>query len=761
MTMRFGIRVSGTVQGVGFRPFVHRVARTLGLAGWVRNDGEGVRIEVEGAAPSLDAFVAALRSAAPPRAALEKLRVESLPPRSETSFLIVPSDLGVQVAATLPADLAPCAECLREMHDPDARRYRYPFTNCTACGPRYTIVRELPYDRARTTMRGFELCVSCEREYRDPDDRRFHAEPIACPRCGPELQALGPEGIPLAKGDAALRLGLRKLLDGNIVALKAVGGYQLLVLATNGAAVARLRERKKRPHKPFAVMAPSVDVWTSHAWISAGEQDALLSPEAPIVLVRRREPSTAITPIARDVAPGNPWLGAMLPSSPIHHLLLADVGAPVVCTSGNLSEEPICYDDVEAIERLRDVADVFLVHDRPIARPLDDSVVRVGPKGLEVLRRARGYAPRPLHRAPSPTTVLALGGHLKSSVALTRGSELVASQHIGDLDTPDARALLERTVRDLLAFFRERPDVIACDLHPDYASTELAERLAREYQAPLVRVQHHHAHVAACIADHELEGPVLGFAWDGTGYGFDGSTWGGEVLVWDGRRMKRVGSVRPFPLVGGDRAVRDPRRAALGIAWEIFGAQAYDVVGHLFSGVEWAVLSRIVSDRPPRTTSMGRLFDAMASLTGWIGPCSFEGQTAMDLEFAADGAGDVEAYPRPPRKEKMRPLLFDWEPVVRGIVEDGEPRHMQSARFHETVAQWARDVAHAVALPRVVLAGGCFQNQRLAARVRALLEQDGFLVYAPARIPTNDGGISVGQAWLASKRRAHVSRHSR
>lgn len=717
---RVAIEVRGVVQGVGFRPFVHRLAIAHGVSGFVRNDTDAVRVEAEGEA--LDAFVEALRGGAPGE--VRSIDVRDLPTVGDTSFAIVESDPGGQRAMTIPADLAPCAECLAEISDPGARRYRYPFTNCTRCGPRYTIVEALPYDRANTTMRDFALCDECAREYRDPGDRRFHAEPIACPRCGPRL------ACDLERAAAAIA-------NGEIVALKGVGGYQLLCDARSEAAVERLRTRKQRPAKPFAVMFPSLEQAREHAEVDDAAAHALLSPAAPIVIVPGRGT------LARGVAPTTRFVGAMLPSSPLHRLLLDAVGAPVVCTSGNLTEEPIATDDADAVARLGGIADLFVGHDRPIARAVDDSVVRPP----HVLRRARGLAPVPLPRGGGPT-VLALGAHLKSTVALAHGDSYVVSQHLGDLESLASRALLEQTVRDLCAFLGARPDVIACDLHPEYASTLFAERLSRELSVPLERVQHHHAHVAACVAEYGLEGPVLGFAWDGAGLGDDGTIWGGEILLCEGARFERVAHLRPFALPGGDAAAREPRRAALGVLYEIFGERAFEMLPR-FTDEEQRVLSKVLP-RAPRTSSVGRLFDAVAAIVGLRDRCSFEGEAAMMLEEgAADGPYDP--YPLPITGRSRSRLHVDWEPLVRAILQDSDVATI-SARFHESLAVAAAAIAERADVREVVLSGGCFQNVRLAARVRERLERAGHVVYSPAVYPPNDGGIALGQARVATER---------
>jgi hydrogenase maturation protein HypF len=760
--IRVAVRVRGVVQGVGFRPFVHGEATARGLAGWIRNGTDGLGLEVEGPEKAVREFLDTLRRDPPPAARVERVEVATLPPTGDLGFRILTSVRSSVTRSVLPADLAMCAECAAEIASPTARRHRYPFTNCTRCGPRFTIVEALPYDRARTTMRAFPPCPACAAEYAAERDRRFHAEPIACPACGPIVRAVSPGGLERERGEAALALAVAALVRGHVLALKGLGGFQLLVDAGNAEAVARLRQRKRREEKPLALMCPSLDAVRSLCQVSPAETRLLLGPEAPIVLLRRLARGHGI---AEAVAPRNPHLGIMLPYTPLHALLLAAAARPLVCTSGNRAEEPICTGNDEALARLGDVADLFLVHDRRIARPVDDSVVRMGLRGPVVLRRARGFAPLPLRLPNTGPCVLALGGHSKSTVTVTVGDQAVVSQHLGDLDAPEAAALLERTADDLLRLFDARPALVACDLHPDYVSTRLADRLGRTHEVPVVRVQHHHAHVAACMAEHGLTGPVLGLAWDGAGLGADGVLWGGEALVVDGAGFRRLVHLRPFRLPGGERAMREPRRSALGVAHALFGPDVPDAVAGAFTAGERRVLAAMLARgvNAPWTTSVGRLFDAVAALSGIRDVAGFEGQAAMEVEFAA-GAIDAAPYPLPLGADE--PAVADWEPLVRALLDDrasGVPIDVIAARFHAALAELAVVVAVRAGLPRVALSGGCFQNARLAAIVRDRLGANGFEVYAPHRYPPNDGGLSLGQALVArasQKEDVHVSRHS-
>jgi len=779
---RLAIAVRGVIQGVGFRPFVYRAARAEGLTGWVRNEADTVRIEVQGDPARLDRFLQTLRDAHPPQACIDSLETgeTACEEGAEQGFQIRGSVGRASPRPTIPADLATCAECLQEIGDPRERRCGYPFTNCTNCGPRWSIIEQLPYDRPWTSMARFTMCPDCRAEYDDPADRRFHAQPIACPRCGPALQLLDVDGSEVAVGQRALEAAAVAVLAGRVVGVKGLGGFQLLVDATDAWAVALLRQRKQRPHRPFALMLPSLEEIGKRCRLSDPEARALVSHEAPILLLHRRADGEACKDVVEGVAPGNPYLGVMLPYTPLHHLLMAAIDRPVVCTSGNLSEEPMAISTGDALGRLGTIADVLLTHNRPIVRPVDDSVARVGPDGLQVLRRARGFAPLPIELAVESPTIMAFGGHLKNTVALalgsgrvrgTRPTQVVLSPHVGDLDNVLSVEVHRRTVQDLVDFFGVVPEVVACDLHPDYASTREAEALAARWDVPLVRVQHHHAHVAACIAEHRLEGPVLGLAWDGTGYGPDGTVWGGEALICEGADFARAAHLRTFPLPGGDKAVRQPRRSALGLLFEIFGEQAARYAADWFSPSELDTLLSLLtrSVHAPRTSSMGRLFDAVAALCGLPadleghipfpadGRISFEGQAAMALEFAADQLADNvasrgDAYPLPLSDDV--PAVADWEPLLRAVLRDaeaGEPADRMSIRFHNALAELAVAIARRSGCSQVVLSGGCFQNALLTDRVRRRLLESGFSVYTHRRVPPGDGGIALGQIAVAAR----------
>jgi hydrogenase maturation protein HypF len=746
---RLEIRVRGTVQGVGFRPFVYRLARELGAVGWVRNDTQGVLLQVEGPRAMLDRFLARLSAEAPPLSSVEGIESRPVPLGSDERFLVLESPPAGSRRTVVPPDVATCQDCRAEMEDPADRRYRYPFLNCTNCGPRFSIIEDLPYDRSRTSMKRFSMCPACEREYHDPGDRRFHAQPTACARCGPALAFEGPDGVVSAAGDPVIEAAARALGEGRIVALKGIGGFQLLVDATDEDAVARLRVRKRRGRKPFAVLFPDLGSLESAARVDPLERSLLESPASPIVLLDRRAEQDGLAP---SVAPGNPLVGAMLPYSPLHLLLARRWGRALVATSGNLSDEPICIDNREAHERLAALADGFVVHDRPIVRPLDDSVTRLLHGRPQVLRRARGYAPLAIPTGGELAAALAVGPQLKNTISAAVGDRIVVSQHLGDLDNAETYAAFRRAVDDLRRFYDWSPSLVAHDAHPDYLST----RYAKETGLPRVAVQHHHAHVLSCLVDAGLAPPVLGVAWDGTGYGPDGTIWGGEFLRLEGDGFDRVGHLRSFPLAGGDLAVREPRRSAAGLLYELGGARALAEGGPAlapFDAVEGPVVRAMLarSLNVVRTTSAGRLFDGAASLLGLVHRNDFEGEGAMALEFAAAGApAGLEAPAYPYRIERASDAyVLDWGPMIEALLAERLDVGRAAARFHATLATALVDLARRVGEPRVVLTGGCFQNRLLTELTLDRLSAAGLEPVWHARIPPNDGGISVGQVVAA------------
>jgi hydrogenase maturation protein HypF len=762
------ITLRGAVQGVGFRPFVYRLATELDLTGWVSNSSFGVTIDAEGARHALDQFLLRLDAEKPPRSFIQSLESSWLDPVGHGEFAIRESDASGATTALMLPDIATCPDCLREVLDPTNRRFRYPFTNCTNCGPRFSIIEALPYDRASTSMKGFTMCPACQAEYDDPRDRRFHAQPNACPACGPQL-AFWKGGARSVTGDAALLAAAEAIRGGQIAAVKGIGGFHLIVAAHDEAAVLRLRGRKHRECKPLAVMFPSLAAARDACEVSPLEERLLQSPEAPVVLLRKIP--EARQPLAPPIAPGNPCLGAMLPYTPLHHLLLAELEFPVVCTSGNLSDEPICTDEEEARDRLGGIADVFLVHNRPIVRHVDDSIVRVMLGREMVLRRARGYAPLPVTlkseiRNLKSEIVLAVGAHLKNSVALSVGSQVFVSQHIGDLETEQANGAFRRVIEDFQKIYAATPAVVAADLHPDYPSA----RFAREISVPggprHFGVQHHIAHILSCMAENQLAPPVLGVAWDGTGWGTDGTIWGGEFILVTEDKIERAAHLRPFRLPGGEQAVKEPRRAALGLLYEMMGDGVFEQKDlpsvAAFTTAELAVLRTMLARgvNSPQTTSIGRLFDAVASLAGLRQKLEFEGQGAMDLEFAIGDMDTEEHYaPLSVRGDDgmgRPPVILDWANMLEEILNDvrhGVNAQIISARFHNALARSVVEVSACLGGHRVALSGGCFQNRCLAETTVRLLESRGFRPYWHQRVPPNDGGIALGQVMAALRER--------
>jgi hydrogenase maturation protein HypF len=748
------LRVRGVVQGVGFRPFVQRAATRLQVRGWVRNDSQGVLIRAVGRPGAVHSLMGALREEAPPAARVAT--VESQLPEASatpagTGFQIVSSaSAGLAVTAALPPDLALCADCRRELLDPRDRRFRYPFINCTQCGPRYSILEGLPYDRPRTTMRAFRMCPDCQREYDDPANRRFHAQPNACPDCGPQLTLRDPGGKVLMEREAALTTTAELLRDGLIVAVKGVGGYHLMSDATSEAAVTELRRRKHREEKPFAVMFRDLAAVLAVAEVSDEAAQLLASPAAPIVLLPRRIDAG----LAPDVAPGNPWVGALLPYTPLHVLLLAAIDRPLVATSANLSDEPLCTDPDEARSRLAGIADAFLDHDRPIAHPVDDSVMRLAEIGPVLLRRARGWAPAPL-RLPAPLSGhwLCTGAQMKNAVAVAAGDQVVVSPHIGDLAGAATLAAFRRTVSTLEGLHAAEFTAVACDKHPDYAATHHA----RQMRLPITAVQHHLAHVLACLLEnrHAADG-VLGVSWDGTGYGEDGTIWGGEFLLLTRGTASRFARLRPFRLVGGEAAVRDPRRTVLGLVHEAADGQ-FDRVAHelrLRPGVA-ANFHTMLRQKlnSPVTSSMGRLFDAVGALLGVSTANHFEGQTPLAVEAAArlghDSPVALSLPIRPVPSGGGAVCELDWQPLLQRLLE---PRTATLDRaglalaFHRALARGIVEVARRAGAGTVALSGGCFQNTLLLDLTVADLRAAGFTVLTHHELPPNDGNIAAGQA---------------
>lgn len=745
---RCAIRVRGTVQGVGFRPTVYRLANSTHLAGFVRNDSEGVWIEIEGEPGAVAQFPELLRQEAPMLSRIEGFEIAELRPLGEIGFRVMDSSEEGGVRAIVPADIATCEPCLRELFNPKDRRYRYPFINCTDCGPRYTIVRDVPYDRRRTTMDAFTLCERCRAEYEDPGNRRFHAEPNACPSCGPHLQLIAPGARPVGR-EEALETVAEEIAAGKIVALKGLGGFFLAVDATNEEAVARLRERKRRPAKPFALMARNLGEVERIAQLSRASIAALRSPARPIVLLRSRQGGG----VAPSVAPGLSELGVMLPYTPLHYLLLADGLPLLVMTSGNLSEEPIAKDNDRAVEKLSGIADLFLVHDREIHTRVDDSILSWVANDIQPVRRSRGFVPDSISLGFSAPAVLAVGAELKNTVCLVRGSEAYLSPHIGDLENLETFQFFEEVIGKLSRLLRTEPSLVAHDLHPDYLST----RWAAQSGLPRHPVQHHHAHIASCLAEHRHRGRVIGVAWDGTGCGPAGDLWGGEILLADLAGFQRLGHLRPIALVGGEAAIREPWRLALAALTD--------------AGISSDCLARVDPERlnaarqllgkrisAPLSTGAGRWFDAVSALCGVRHEISYEGQAAIELEAIAS-RGDARPYAFELESRADTPFVIDLRPTVRAIESElrrGSPVDEIAARFHATlsagIAASCRQARTKFNIHTVALSGGCFQNRIITEGARNLLERDGFDVLLHRRVPPNDGGLALGQAAIAAFR---------
>ncbi len=756
---RRAIEVQGIVQGVGFRPFVFGLATRLRLGGCVRNHIGQVRIEVEGEPATLDRFLDQLVAQAPPLAQVERLSWETRPARGECHFRIEASDADAAGPVFLSPDVATCPDCLAELFDVRDRRFGYPFLNCTNCGPRLTIITGAPYDRSRTTMQAFAMCAACRAEYEDPGDRRFHAQPTACVDCGPRLELRDAGGARLPAADP-LPDFVRALAAGRIGALKGLGGYHLACDARNPSAVAELRRRKHRDEKPFAIMVAHLAAAEALCELNAAERELLLAPARPIVLVRKQ----AGAAIAEEVAPRTPWLGIMLPYTPLHHLLLrAADGMPVVMTSGNRADEPIAYRDDEALESLAEIADQFLTHNRPIQVRCDDTVTRVVDDAELPVRRSRGYAPRPVPLSQScPRPILAVGGQLKGTFALGRERQAFLSHHLGDLDYYEAYRAFVADVALYEDLFGAWPECLAHDLHPDYATTRYARERAAATGTPCVAVQHHHAHLASCMADNGLRETVIGVTFDGTGLGTDGAIWGGEFLVGDYRGFRRAAHLRYVGMPGGDRAVREAWRMA--VAHLADAAVRHPALEARLSGTELTTVGRMLERRlqTPLTSSAGRLFDAVASLAGVADRVSYEGQAAMQLEALATGAAPDGAYPFAIESGRAADgpapcRIVDTRPLIAAVTADaarGVDAAVIARRFHATlvdvIAQVCQRLRATTGLGAVVLSGGVFVNALLTREVNARLRADGFRVYRHRLVPPNDGGLSLGQLAIAA-----------
>ncbi len=767
--------IQGIVQGVGFRPYIYRLAHEHGLTGWIRNTPAGVELEVQGSEGLLDSFDNALLNNLPPLATITAHNFTDIPANEENSFEILPSCGGAADVRISP-DTAVCNDCLHELFDPQDRRYRYPFITCTNCGPRYSIITGTPYDRPKTTMSGFPLCPECSLEYNNPMDRRFHAQPIACHNCGPQVSLLSSSGELLAQKESAIDRVIKLLGQGAIIAIKGIGGYHLAVDACNSSAVGRLRERKKRDQKPFAVMTANLDSARRLAMLNGMEERLLSSPEAPIVIVKKRPDS----PVSQLVAPDNGWIGLMLPYAPLQHLLFEGQGSRVkdqevnlssllapafkalVMTSGNISDEPVAYQDHDALQRLAGIADYFLIHDRPIHIRSDDSVMRVFMDQPLFYRRARGYAPRSVRLPFAIRPILATGAELKSAVCLANADNAFLSQHIGDLQNDSTYDSFRHSSAHLAEILQIEPELIVCDLHPDYLSSGFAEKS----NMPLVKVQHHHAHLASCMAENGLNGEAIGVIYDGTGYGPDGTIWGGEILIGGYDNYRRAAHFRPVRLPGGDAAVREPWRMAMSYLHQAKAEAAFSIdnpVTHQLTGRDRQIFSGMLTKgiNSPLTSSCGRLFDAVAALLNIRLEVSYDGQAAIELEALAESAGgnEIQSYPYVLDFFDAEPLQINFLPMFLNILYDIDKRIPPSfiaACFHFTVASATAEIclklSRSSGLDRIVLSGGVFQNRLLSEMIYNALVSNGLKVFTHRLIPPNDGGIALGQVAIAGRR---------
>lgn len=732
---RLKISLNGTVQGVGFRPFVFRIANDLNLNGFVLNDTTGVIIEVEGEKESLDLFLKKLHTEKPPIAHIYYEELEYLPPSGYNGFRIKESSSEHPPEVFILPDIATCIDCERELLDPTDRRYRYPFINCTNCGPRFTIIKKLPYDRPNTTMSGFKMCSDCEKEYNNPLNRRFHAQPNACDICGPEVFLTDRDGTVISKKDKAISDTTRLLSEGNIIALKGIGGFHLICNALNDEVVNRLRQRKKRSQKPFAVMFRDLDMIRKFAEPTVLEESIILSPARPIVLVNRRGSLLEAT------SPGLKKIGVFLPYSPLHILLLNSIDFPIVATSGNLSDEPIAKENDEGLKRLKGLSDFFLLHNRPIERRCDDSVVKEVGGFPQIIRRSRGYVPLPI-KLPFKLkrSVLGVGGHEKNTISIGFDDRIITSQHIGDMETPESIDNFETIINDLFNIYRFEPEIVVHDLHPAYITTKWTRK---RFLDKALGVQHHHAHILSCMAEHGITRRVTGISWDGTGYGTDGTLWGGEILSVGFDGFDRLFHSRHIRLIGGEKAVREPRRVALSILFELFGKDIPNGFESILSGFSASEIEILYSAfkkglQSPLSSSVGRLFDAVSSFYDVIQICNYEAQSAMMIEDIYD----------PSVKERfdyeIKGEVIDWEGIFHGIIKE-KNRVRGISMFINTLSEVGLEAAKRAGNEVVCLSGGVFQNAPLSSRMIGLLEENGFNVFINRNIPVNDGGLSVGQ----------------
>lgn len=747
------LEANGIVQGVGFRPFVYQLANRHGIKGEIANTSAGVSMHIEGVSEDIDLFCKDLTEQCPPLARITEISIHPVPLGEYEDFSITKSKRGLFRSTLISPDVAVCDDCLSELFDPNDRRFQYPFINCTNCGPRYTIIDDIPYDRPNTSMKHFKMCKTCQSEYDDPANRRFHAQPNACEICGPRVRLYdASKKIVEAEIDGSIIKTVLLLKEGYIIAIKGLGGYHLAVDAENSDAVRKLRERKHRNEKPLAVMSYCLDQIEEYAYVSSEERALLTSFQRPIVLLRKKEPN----PLSNEVAPQNRYFGVMLPYTPLHYILLSQNFSALVMTSGNISDEPIAIDNDEAFERLSGIADYFLIHNRDIYLRSDDSILRTIAGSNRFIRRSRGYVPAPVILKETVPKILACGAELKSTVCLTKGKNAFLSQHIGDLENLETYEFFKMTIEHMKRILDIDPVIVACDLHPDYLSTEYAETLKGIH---LIRVQHHHAHIVGCMAENQMDGPAIGLSFDGTGYGTDGSIWGGEVMVAEGGTFARVASLSYVPMPGSAAAIKEPWRMATSYLYDAFGPAFCDLDIPALKAIDQRKIETIVhmilkKINSPNTSSLGRLFDGVAAILGVRNVVSFEGQAAMELEMlAADNFADVYDY------EWIEDdiLRMPTAPIIKGIVGDvrkGVAPEIISNKFHTTLIWLFGDVSCAIrkktGLNRVVLSGGVFQNSLLLAGLIKRLEDNQFHVFTHSSVPTNDGGIALGQAMVAA-----------
>ena len=752
------INVRGVVQGVGFRPFVYQLAAKYNLKGWVCNTSEDVKIEVEGEAEDIEQFLLDLQKQAPPRASIEGISTTHYPSANYENFEIRHSVAEEGKYQLISPDIATCQDCLKEILTPADRRYRYPFTNCTNCGPRFTIIKDIPYDRPRTTMNNFQMCPECQREYDDPLNRRFHAQPNACPKCGPTLELVDSQGNAVDYADAITSTS-HLLRKGKIVAIKGLGGFLLACDATNQTVVNRLRQRKMRPSKPLAIMVSSIEETKKDCYVSDEEKELLTSPHSPIVLLKWKD-SSSVSPA---VAPNLKYLGVMLPYTPLHHVLLKETGLPLVMTSGNLSEEPIAKDNDEAIRRLKGIADYFLMHNRDIYARYDDSVTIVERGVTQLARRARGYAPYPIHLPFKSQQILACGAEEKNTFCLTRDDYAFVSQHIGDMENLETVEHFENTISLYKKLFRLEPTIVAHDLHPEYLATKYAQELAaKSADIKLVPVQHHHAHIVSAMVDNAVETPVIGVALDGTGFGADGNIWGGEFLIADYQRFTRMAHLEYLPLPGGTIAIKKPYRIAIGYILSLLGEPALKPDLPFLKGVdsvEIDIIRKQIEKRinSPLSSSCGRLFDAVSALIRVRSEIDYEAQAAIELEMLAyDEANETDYYPFSIIEQNGLSLikLTDLLSAIIYDLQSNTSKATMAAKFHNTIAQMIKELCQVISdktgINQVALSGGVFQNRLLLRKAVSLLEGGGFTVFTHRQVPCNDGGISLGQAVIAN-----------